>query len=353
MMLVRTMGAAAIAAAVAVSPLGLAPARADVIGVDARCGFDADSTLGAGRDYEDFRAHLRGLGHTLVPLTSFTGDDLEGLDAVITSTPFEVNQLFTDLEIRALHTFVREGGGHLIHTDGGGFSHLYVANINRLLELYGVVAGTEIMSFGGSIVADFNEHPVTAGVSEFGVTYQPPFVRIAEPAEDLTIAGGEFDLLAVVSGRDGSGHVVMLSDTSCWLDEEAISFSYSIDDLDNRVLLTNIIDEILSGAGVGVSLAMSGSCPGRVQFDLIGANPGAVVALVWGTGAGPLTIPPGAVCAGTTLEVGGPDLGVSFSKADATGAARFVRLLPTAACGRLRVQAIDCSICEVSNVLQP
>ena len=58
-------------------------AGAGVIGIDNRNGFDADTMLANGADFDQFRSTIAALGHTIIQVNDFT--DLSGLDALIVS----------------------------------------------------------------------------------------------------------------------------------------------------------------------------------------------------------------------------------------------------------------------------
>jgi len=102
-----------------------------------------------------------------------------------------------------------------------------------------------------------------------------------------------------------------------------------------------------------LTLEFSGDCPGQGAFTVTNATPGAKVALVYGFGDGPTTIANTLPCAGTVLDVGNPNLANRITRADANGVADLNTNLPAAACGRVRVQALDLSSCETSDVVRP
>ncbi|MFW5652776.1 MAG: hypothetical protein ACOC0P_01920 [Planctomycetota bacterium] len=352
-MTARTHTSTVLAAAFAASAaLGTSMAGADVIGVDARNGFDADSRLATGADYDDFRTTITDLGHTIVPLTSFTSADLDGLDAVITHMPYASSQAFTSSEITALQNFVTNGGGYLMHADGGGSSSEYVANINELVAPYGITFSDSATNPSGLIVNSFNPHPVTDGLGQFGIDFQRRIESIEAPGIDLTTLDGDSNVMAAVDGTGGSGNLVFVSDTSCWKDDGAGS-DYGINDLDNRLALENMINHILGGGGQRLQVAVSGNCPGTTTFDIVGATPNSRVALVYGFGTGPTTIPSGFPCAGTVLDVGNPNLDNQVITADSNGEAVLSTFVPTIACGSVFVQALDLTTCATSNVVQP
>lgn len=100
------------------------------------------------------------------------------------------------------------------------------------------------------------------------------------------------------------------------------------------------------GAPPSLGLSLTGSCPGPIAVDVVGATPLGGVALVYGT-AGGYTIQSGP-CAGTTLDIGNPVL-ARVLPADASGALSFTSPpLSSGSCG-LTVQAIDVATCSTSN----
>jgi hypothetical protein len=100
--------------------------------------------------------------------------------------------------------------------------------------------------------------------------------------------------------------------------------------------------------GGGLSLDLTGNCPGQINVSISGATPGGRVAIVYGNCGGQTTIPSGP-CAGTVLDVGGATL-LRFVTADGNGNASTSGNAPQGACGRICVQVIDTTDCETSNV---
>lgn len=103
-------------------------------------------------------------------------------------------------------------------------------------------------------------------------------------------------------------------------------------------------------ASPGLSLGVTGTCPlvGSVQVG--GATPGGLVALATSPMTGALLVPRG-VCAGTVISLKTPTLRAVL-QADAAGALTIaVGTVPSAACGVLRLQAIDLTTCVLSDVL--
>lgn len=105
--------------------------------------------------------------------------------------------------------------------------------------------------------------------------------------------------------------------------------------------------------GGGLSLALSGTCPGQVTAAVSGATPGGNVAFIRGFATGSCAIPPGNPCAGTEigLSCSGAAL-LGLDQADDQGNASLSGNAPAGACGRVFVQAVDLSTCSTSNVEQ-
>jgi len=97
------------------------------------------------------------------------------------------------------------------------------------------------------------------------------------------------------------------------------------------------------GGGGGPTLSMNGTCPGPVTFTVTGTTPGATIAWVWGF-PGAFTWM-GTPCTGLALDLMSPTLAAT-STATSLNAS-----LPAAACGRVRVQAVDLAACVTTNFL--
>lgn len=109
------------------------------------------------------------------------------------------------------------------------------------------------------------------------------------------------------------------------------------------------LDNVAYTEGGGVSLRVSGSCPGSMTFDASGATPGGAVAYIYAFGAGNVVIPSGP-CAGTELGLNATAQLGGTETANAAGEATLTTNVPAAACGRVFVQALDVSSCTPSNV---
>ena len=105
-----------------------APARADVIGLDAvhHSSTSPVLVLANGSHFDTFRATLTAEGHQLVSLSSFDAARLAGLDAVFLVGPNSERTLYSCREQAALRRFVLSGGGMVYLADGGLFSDQFV-----------------------------------------------------------------------------------------------------------------------------------------------------------------------------------------------------------------------------------
>ncbi|MGD8500905.1 MAG: PEP-CTERM sorting domain-containing protein [Phycisphaerales bacterium] len=215
---------------------------AAIIGIDSRHGVLDSATLGAGDAFGTFRRAITALGHTIMPLSSFETADLAGLDTLVLNHAYSQNNPagYSASEISAIHVFVNGGGGLVVHAEGGYGSDAYVDNLNILVSPYGVTYAASATEESGHTITDLAVHPVTNGVTMFGVDYQRREISITAPAIDLTIGSGPDDALAVVDGVGGAGNVVLLSDTSMWSNPGAGS-DRSLTFGDNQLLLENII----------------------------------------------------------------------------------------------------------------
>lgn len=97
----------------------------------------------------------------------------------------------------------------------------------------------------------------------------------------------------------------------------------------------------------GVTLTVTGACPGPVTIDVAGATGASSVALVYGA-AGSFTVPGGA-CAGLVLDIASPSVGAILATGPGGDASASVTL-PGAACG-LTLQAVDIAGCSASNAV--
>lgn len=210
-------------------------ASAATIGLDAVHGFAASNFLATGNEHVTFRATIIGLGHTIVPLRSFSAADLSELDAAFFVIPYEQNSAnYTASEIAAIQAFVSQRAvfvsdtgiwseasflndrpitfgdnqqllenivtyvsdgqaGVFLGDAGAGFD---VANMNALVAPYGISYSGTPRNISGRTVSGLVSHRVTAGVSEIGVDFQLP-LSATFPSLDLTLGGDTDNVLAV------------------------------------------------------------------------------------------------------------------------------------------------------------
>lgn len=99
-----------------------------------------------------------------------------------------------------------------------------------------------------------------------------------------------------------------------------------------------------------LDLAIGGACPTH-SFQVSGAVPSRMIALLYASGPGAATVPNGRPCAGAVL---GLNSGVALGRllrANGAGAASFTASVPPGACGRVLLQALDLASCGVSAVV--
>jgi hypothetical protein len=101
------------------------------------------------------------------------------------------------------------------------------------------------------------------------------------------------------------------------------------------------------GGGSSFTLAKSGNCPGLLTLSTSNGTAGGSVAILYGN-AGSYTKPSGA-CAGITLAISPPNLGVMLG-ANGSGAASVSFNATPAFCGKT-VQAVDVGSCAASNAV--
>jgi len=262
--------------------VGLAsPALAARIGFDDRNGIDANGLLASGSDFDELRTLITNLGHTIVPVSGF---DAAGLAAANISALY-LNQTYgqsgggySATEITDIQAFVSAGNGLVLHADAG--DTFEATSMDNLASAFGVSFSTTPTEPDGYEILAFFAHPVTAGLgpltgSGMCVDFQRT-LTIASPATDLTPFGAPGlpaeDALAAVGTTAGApGNVVIVSDTSAFVDADVTADAHLVD-CGNTVLATNITNFVvpipepgtfaLFGLGLAV-LARRGHCIGR------------------------------------------------------------------------------------------
>ncbi|MBL1218741.1 MAG: hypothetical protein D8M59_14760 [Planctomycetes bacterium] len=104
----------------------------------------------------------------------------------------------------------------------------------------------------------------------------------------------------------------------------------------------------IHGDHLSVYLSSSGTCPGLFEFNALTDVPFSQVAFIYGLRSGSAGPVPG--CTGLYVDILQPTL-IDVVSADGSGMATLRGTVPPAACGRVRVQAIDLTNCGTSNVI--
>lgn len=109
-----------------------------------------------------------------------------------------------------------------------------------------------------------------------------------------------------------------------------------------------VMDDMTFGEP-GLSLELSGACPGRITASVGRATPGGNVGVLYAFGEGSFVLP-GGPCAGTMLGLNATVRLAGVVVADGAGNGSLDGNVPAAACGRAFVQAIDAMTCLTSGV---
>ncbi|MFW5653896.1 MAG: hypothetical protein ACOC0P_07595 [Planctomycetota bacterium] len=226
--------------------------------------------------------------------------------------------------------------------------YLDPSNAEAYTEPYGVFGytGPRETGFGTPL----GSHPIMDDVSSFYYAANAAVTNIGPEAAviGLSETGDNFAVvLDQTSGFSEAGCIFVMCDFNI-LDNDRII------EADNRRFAENIVAWVgTCGGAPAPRLAFSGNCPGTGTFDGENLTPNGQVALVYGFGTGPTTIPNSFPCAGTVLNVGNPNLDFQTVSADASGNISFQTFLPSVACGAVNVQLLDIETCATSNVLTP
>ncbi len=245
-----------IAAALATLTFALvgSPALGAQIGFDDRNGQDATELLASGSDFDDLRALVTNLGHTIVPLSSFDAASLAAANIqalYLSQTYTQSGGGYSGAEVAAIQAFVAGGGGLVLYADGGaGFE---AASMNSLASAFGVSFAAAATELTGHEVLLFNAHPVTAGLGSTPGTglcvASQRVLAIGPPASDLTTLGApvtpQDDALAAVTGAGGAGNVVLLSDKTGFKDVGAGASNVDINCGGDAALAGNIVNFVV------------------------------------------------------------------------------------------------------------
>ncbi len=226
---------------------------------------------------------------------------------------------------------------------------------------------------------DFGPASGSAYVFEYnGLTWDAPqkIIPADGAAKDqfgssVSISG---DTIAIGSAQDdsrkinaGSVYVYRYDDTT-WVQEvellaadasstDQLGWSVSVDG-DNVVGGANghgvagaayIFD--LGCSDASLELTAAGDCPGSVRFEVSGATPGNGVAFIYAFGLGDIIIPSGNPCVGTSLQLNASATLAAVRPANGSGIARLDANVPSNACGRVHMQALELNVCLTSNTV--
>jgi len=123
--------------------------------------------------------------------------------------------------------------------------------------------------------------------------------------------------------------------------------------LDGARFSANVAQWLGSGGGGGLTLSISGLCPGRVTVSWSNATPSRPMGIILANGTGNFVVP-GGVCAGTQTGLGSAGLQLVYTgNTGANGSGNVSSTAGTAACRKyLQMIVADGSPCSASNVVQ-
>lgn len=358
------------------------------IGLDARAGTVANTSLAAGSRFEGLRQHLAARGHATRPVSVFEAERLANLDLLVLQQPTGPALRLRSAERGALHAFVARGGHLIVLGEVGGRSDQELADWNGWLAPYGVQFGpAERPASGARRVEALLTHPITRGVGALDVQGLRRSLSVRTPALDLTGGGGLDDVLALVE-RPGAGTLAILGDASIWTGPAGARNQAAPADRNpsgiaargNRVLLDNLLTQFVgapaqddAGDGsrgepvdaLGLSVQLGGlrdswlGLPARaaevlqllipegassgryVELSVGGAQPGAMLLVLLGEAG-----QEGA----TSLR--SPQL-LTTAAADPDGRAKVSVLVPSSAAGHLfGLRLVDPVSGETSDVIR-
>lgn len=264
---------------------------------------------------------------------------LAGADIFVTGL-LQVGATISAAEGAELQNFVSNGGGLLFIGDGSAFS----ASCSQFATLFnGPNYGGEYNAFGVNLIITDPSHPLIDG--PFGVVsliggLNVPGRWVNLNASHASIAQNPDTSTGLVAFDYGAGRVVFTNDVNFFFYPPAYTASHA-------TLWDNTIEWLLGG---GLSLSVSGACPGSITVEVSGATPNGLVAFAGAVGTGNFVVP-GGPCAGTQLGLNGTARLVGTATADAAGELTISRNVGAGACGAF-LQAVDASTCGTSNVEQ-
>lgn len=110
--------------------------------------------------------------------------------------------------------------------------------------------------------------------------------------------------------------------------------------------------ELAPCSGGGVTLRLSGSCPGSIGVHWANATPNRPLGIAFALNTGSFVVPGGA-CAGTQLGLGSNQLQLVTTVNTGSGSGSVNGNAGTGACGGyIQLVVVDGSPCSTSNVVQ-
>ncbi|MEM1423251.1 MAG: hypothetical protein AAGH64_04535 [Planctomycetota bacterium] len=234
-MMIRSL--AALAAVTVFAPASFG----GVIALDARVGAGEGRDFASNVQFATMRQTLEDMGHTVVGVTSYDADTLAGVDVLLTREAFRAADQFTQQDADDIAAFNASGGGVGYFADGGFDSNGLIGTNNLVANALGADLVGNAFAPNGLLLTGFVDHPVTAGIDEWGLD----FVRRVDALPgsiDLTIDGGQSDLLVARDGVGGAGNAFVMGDVS-WLQDGIADFPLS--SVDNLAAFGNVVDYLL------------------------------------------------------------------------------------------------------------
>ncbi len=248
-----------------------AAAFAGTIGIDDR-GQATSESLATGPGYSEFRAAITVLGHTIVPLSGFTAADFAGVDAIVVRQPNSTALQFSATEVADIQAFVASGGGLWLVGEGGNSTNQTVSGFNQIASPFGVTYASSPVDPTGLAVSSFVAHEVTANVVSYGVDFHRTMSAVA-PALDLTVNGGNQNVLCVRDGTAGAGNVAFTGDATCWTNVGGTA-DFDIGSLSNRILLENVVAYVLANVTLSATPLSLSLSAGGIQDMTLDVGPG-------------------------------------------------------------------------------
>lgn len=244
--MIKPIAIAALAAAATQS------ASAAVIALDGRVSPDSGITLATGTLLVEMRQRLLDMGHTLVTVTSYDAASLAGVDVLLTREAAQAFQAFTPQMAADIAAFNEAGGAVGFFGDGGYSSNSLISSNNLVANVLGANLSGSAFAGSGIVVTGFEDHPVTQGVTEWGLD----FVRtvFAMPGSiDLTEDPASINFAVARDGDGTRGNTFVMGDAS-WMNFNSTT-DYEIDDLDNAQAFENIINYLTVPAPSSAAIA--------------------------------------------------------------------------------------------------